>query len=299
VTPDAPCPFVSVIIPVFEDRGGLAVALEALARQTYPASRFEVIVVDNASRAPPAEVVGRFPFAQLGHEPRPGSYSARNRGLTLAQGEIFAFTDADCEPAEDWLERGVARVLEGGRVVVGGLIQARPRKPGRPTPTELYDIIYGYQHRRSIERTRGCYTANVIAPRAAFDEAGPFDSNLLSGGDYDWSRRAAAAGFKVVYCEDVRVATPARSSLFALMRRYARFAGSMRDRRRKRGDRGLPWYPGNSPARAPRFEDVRLAIRAREATVLTKLMLVPVALAIRLTFLLEAVRISLGGKPLR
>lgn len=42
-------PFVSVIIPVFNDSKHLSLCLQALYCQTYPYSRYEVIVVDNAS----------------------------------------------------------------------------------------------------------------------------------------------------------------------------------------------------------------------------------------------------------
>ena len=42
-------PFVSAIIPVFNDLDALAYCLRALNRQTYPKACYEVIVVDNGS----------------------------------------------------------------------------------------------------------------------------------------------------------------------------------------------------------------------------------------------------------
>lgn len=42
-------PFVSVIIPVFNDQEPLKLCLAALAKQTYPRSQYEVIVDDNGS----------------------------------------------------------------------------------------------------------------------------------------------------------------------------------------------------------------------------------------------------------
>ena len=48
---EASVPFVSVIVPVFDDPEGLVTCLRALDRQTYPQERFEVLVVDNGSRA--------------------------------------------------------------------------------------------------------------------------------------------------------------------------------------------------------------------------------------------------------
>src|ERR1041385_9155423 len=104
-------PDVSVVIPVLGDAERLALCLDALDRQTLPANRFEVIVVDNASdrdEAIAAVVAEHAPRFRLLHEPRPGSYAARNRAIADARGTIIAFTDADCIPRPDWLERGIA-----------------------------------------------------------------------------------------------------------------------------------------------------------------------------------------------
>ncbi|MEO1520488.1 MAG: glycosyltransferase family A protein, partial [Cyanobacteria bacterium J06633_2] len=42
-------PFVSVIIPVFNDSARLFRCLKALEKQTYPSDRHEIIVIDNGS----------------------------------------------------------------------------------------------------------------------------------------------------------------------------------------------------------------------------------------------------------
>lgn len=42
-------PFVSVIVPVYNDARRLRICLEALENQKYPKSLYEIIVVDNAS----------------------------------------------------------------------------------------------------------------------------------------------------------------------------------------------------------------------------------------------------------
>ena len=105
--------FVSVIIPVYNDSARVKICLEALEKQTYPQNLYEVIVVDNASDEYPAikDVVCQFSQAIAAYESRPGSYAARNKGISLAKGDIIAFTDADCIPAKNWIEKGVANLL--------------------------------------------------------------------------------------------------------------------------------------------------------------------------------------------
>ena len=91
-------PFISVIIPVWNSPDLLAKCLAALAVQSYPRERYEVLVVDNGSTDSTAAVARNYPFVTLLSEPVPGAYRARNRGLAAARGEYVAFTDADCIP---------------------------------------------------------------------------------------------------------------------------------------------------------------------------------------------------------
>lgn len=98
--------FVSVIIPVLNDSERLKLCLEALEHQTYPKKLYEVIVVDNGSDQSIGSVVSKFTQATATAESHPGSYVARNKGILIAQGDIIAFTDADCIPALDWIEKG-------------------------------------------------------------------------------------------------------------------------------------------------------------------------------------------------
>lgn len=96
-----PYPFVSVVIPVFNDAERLEMCLRALEDQTYPADRYEVILVDNGSDASMEGLAAGFAGTRVAYEDRPGSYAARNKGVSLARGEVVAFTDSDCVPYRD------------------------------------------------------------------------------------------------------------------------------------------------------------------------------------------------------
>lgn len=137
-------PFVSVIIPVFNDVEPLKLCLAALAEQSYGSSRYEIIVVDNGSDSLEQVKAVVEPYEQviLTTEPAPGSYSARNKGLSLAKGEIIAFTDADCIPALDWVEKGVGLLNQTPNCgLVAGQIQLFFRNPHQPNMVELYESI--------------------------------------------------------------------------------------------------------------------------------------------------------------
>lgn len=69
--------------------------------------KFEIIVVNNApdDKAPETLVLPENCIL-LGEE-KPGSYAARNKALSIAKGDIYAFTDSDCQPQDNWLEVAV------------------------------------------------------------------------------------------------------------------------------------------------------------------------------------------------
>jgi glycosyltransferase involved in cell wall biosynthesis len=206
--------------------------LEKLANQTYPSHLYEVIVVDNASEDGDEveEVVARFDRTFASYESFPSSFAARNRGISLAKGDIIAFTDADCIPEEDWIEKGVKILLATSNCgLVGGKVEVFFNDRHRVTPVELYENITAFPQQELIEKYNYAATANVFTFKSVIDRVGNFDSNLKSSGDIEWGQRVAKFGYKQVYADDVCVAHPARSSFSQLIKRTVRLAGGIYD----------------------------------------------------------------------
>ncbi len=216
-------PFVSVIIPVYNDPIRLKTCLQALEEQTYPKSSYEVIVVDNGSDESIEPLVAEFCQAKTGYEDRPGSYAARNTGLSLAQGEILAFTDSDCIPAPDWIEKGVKHLLSVPNCgIVGGEVELFFQEPEHPTAVELYDTIMHLNQKMYLKKKNFSATANLFTFKRVFDHVGYFDAALKSGGDQEWGRRVASSGYQLVYAADALVNHPARHSFEQLRRKTER-----------------------------------------------------------------------------
>ena len=230
-------PFVSVIIPVFNDAKRLQRCLTALEQQTYPPDLYEVIVVDNGSDATEnlVELVQRFQHATLTHESQPGSYAARNKGISLAKGTAIAFTDADCIPANDWLEQGVTLLLQTPNVgLIGGKIQCSFVDPARPTAVELYESLwYPLPQQEFVEKHHFAATANVFTVASVIQKVGGFDGTLKSNGDREWGQRVHQAGYHLIYGETVEVTHPARHNLPELHRRARRIIGGRYDLHQK------------------------------------------------------------------
>jgi glycosyltransferase involved in cell wall biosynthesis len=221
-------PFVSVIIPVYNDAERLKEVLERLAAQTY--ARYEVIVVDNGSTclADVQKLVEGYPFVALTIESTPGSYAARNRGIAQAKGEVLAFTDADCLPAPDWLEQGVRQLQAHPDCgLVAGAIRIVTEDANHPV--ELYERLMGLSQQKFVEQDHFGATANIFTRPAIFERVGLFNSTLKSSGDVEWGQRVYAQGYLPVYAASARVDHPARRSFSQLSRQASRHAGGFYD----------------------------------------------------------------------
>jgi GT2 family glycosyltransferase len=218
-------PYVSVIVPVYNDPERLDACLRALAEQAYPLDRYEVIVVDNGSDSHLRESALPGHRVRLIIEAEGGSYLARNAGIAVARGEVFAFTDADCLPCENWLFEGVAALLRHPDAgLLAGRVEIFFEDPARPKPVELYEKAIEFRQDLNVEREKYAVTANLFTWRDVVQRVGPFDATLLSGGDTEWGMRVHRAGYELVYSREAAIRHPARSSFRDFARKVARVA---------------------------------------------------------------------------
>ncbi len=297
--------FVSVIIPVLDDAERLRTCLEALAQQTWPHARFEVLVIDNGSRQPPEAIVAGYPFARLLREGRPGSYAARNTGLDAVTGNVVAFTDSDCVPEPNWLEEGVRAVEKHGPfVVVGGRVVLFTPHRGRPSWAEEFELAVGFSQQTYVQERHYSVTANLFTTPHTLRRVGPFNAQLKSSGDKEWGQRAHAAGVELVYEENAVVRHPARSSLALLLKKRARLVGGHLTMARERYPHWVAFGLCLGRACLPPLGRVRRASRgghggrplsawARTGRVLA------IGTSLQVYSVCELIRLQLGGTPRR
>jgi glycosyltransferase involved in cell wall biosynthesis len=221
---------ISVIIPVFNSSASLEKCLSCLMVQTLPRDTFEIIVVDNGSGDDIRTVVDTFPGVVYAREEREGSYRARNAGIEIASGEVLAFTDADCLPRPDWLERGAAYFSEKNEsVYVGGAILVRPQKSDSSSATEKYDLLFSFNQADNMERRKFAATANMFVSKDVARMIGGFASDLKSAGDLDFARKIMATNTRFVYAADAIVEHPSARHVGDLVRRHRRYVGGSFD----------------------------------------------------------------------
>lgn len=112
--------FVSVLVVNFNGARHLPACLAALETQTVPRSRFEVIVVDNASADGSVDLVRtRFPWVTLVPLPRnTGFAEGNNVAARVARGATLVLLNNDTIPDPFWLEELLRERAETGATAV-------------------------------------------------------------------------------------------------------------------------------------------------------------------------------------
>jgi GT2 family glycosyltransferase len=199
-----PFPSVSIIIPAYNAQDTIGAALEALFHQTY-SGRIEIIVIDDGSHDGTADRARIFPNVRYFRQENTGPAGARNHGARVASGEILLFTDADCRPEKDWIEKMVAGFdSEDIGVVAGSYGIANPG-------SLLARIIYAeiiFRHKKLMpEFPRAFGSYNVAIRRQVFKSSGGFDESYrnASGEDNDLSYKVLRQGQRIRFLKDARV----------------------------------------------------------------------------------------------
>jgi GT2 family glycosyltransferase len=131
------------------------------------------------------------------HQEHAGAAAARNRGARQARGQVFLFTDADCEPAHDWIEQMLAPLADPEVMGVKGLYRTRQRSAVARFAQAEYEEKYDRQKR--VEQIDFVDTYAAAYRRGVFGAHGGFDPEFLLDEDQEFSFRLARAGCKLVF----------------------------------------------------------------------------------------------------
>lgn len=240
-------PFLTVIVPVFNEGKYLLDCLASLAAQDYPPALWEVLIVDGGSDDDTAEIAANWAdrdrrFRSLSN-PRQIAASALNIGLQAGQGEIVVRVDGHCILAPDYLTRSVLALqreediagVGGGFRGVGdtplaqsvvlamashfGAGDAKYRFPGRMQRGDADTVYLGTYRRRWLEAV------------------GRYNESLAANEDYELNVRLRRAGGRIVLDPTIVSQTWVRPNLRALAQQFAHYGfwkGQM-----------LRWHPGS------------------------------------------------------
>jgi glycosyltransferase involved in cell wall biosynthesis len=169
-------PLVSVIVTTRNNHDTLDACLRSIKDQSY--SPIELVVVDNNSTDDTADIARR--YTDLVYNKGPERSVQRNYAVEVAQGEYVVIIDSDMELTRDVISSCVA------------FVQRSPETGGVIIPEESFGTGFWAQCKK-LERS---YYVGVDALEAArfyrrdlYVQVGGFDLDMVSGEDWDLSRR--------------------------------------------------------------------------------------------------------------
>jgi glycosyltransferase involved in cell wall biosynthesis len=216
--PRAPLPLISVVTPCFNARNTVLAAVESVVGQAYP--RVEHIVVDGGSSDGTREVLARCDRLRVLSEPDRGMYDALNKAVSLVQGRIVTWLNADDAFAEGaLLAFGRAFVEDPSAEMICGRCEVVEIESGVVAVVHENQFTHPADFRRG-HITHGGAMLNACAFTAdLLRRVGSFDTSYRISGDRDMLLRLALAAPEVRRIERVTY-------------RYRRHAGSMTMSRR-------------------------------------------------------------------
>ncbi len=216
---DEPLPYASIIIATYNGLRFLPACLNALRAQSYPADRYEVILIDNGSTdGSLAYLTEEHPMVRVIAWPENrGFIAACNAGAEIARGDLLVMLNNDTEAEPGWLAALALAALahpQAGAIASKMLLFDR-----RDTLHNAGDVMGcdGIPHNRGVWQTDagqfdaaiavfgGCGGA-VAYRRAAWQAVGGFDPRLwMYLEDVDLAWRLRLRGWEAVFAPDARV----------------------------------------------------------------------------------------------
>lgn len=178
-------PKLSVIIASYNHQDYIAETLKSLENQTF--QDFEIIVVDDGSTDKTVEVARNFPSrAQIFTQENQGVVAARNRGVSLSQGEYICFVDSDDVVLPERFDRQVAALdsdPELGLVFADALIiDSKGKQVGKLS--DVYPVVPGdvdkmlVLHYCFIPMITAMVSAEVLRKAGPFEKPGPISDYM-------------------------------------------------------------------------------------------------------------------------
>lgn len=218
-------PFVTFIIPAFNEEKTIAKTIESVLESDYPKDLLQVIVVDDGSVDATSKIAKSFgKRVLLLRQKNGGKGRALNNGLAHARGEFIATLDADSFVEKDALRKALAHFDDEKIGAVASTMKVWE-------PKNVLEKLQGIEYVVTIFNRRLLSFINGInvtpGPLSVFratvfKELGGYDEkNLLE--DQEMALRIQSADYKIASAMDAVVYTRVPPSLRALVKQRVRW----------------------------------------------------------------------------
>lgn len=218
--------FVSIICPVRNAERTMDTTMQYLLNVDYPRDKMEIVLADGGSTDGTIAIINKwkqqYGFIKLVEVPNSKSPGhARNEALKIAKGDYILFTDADCAPHKDWIDRMLDPFSKDSSIgMVGGEVFTLRTDPNNDTESYCEQVKFLSIGDRVSKKDGGYYpvpvkllpsevngsqscpffaTANAAVSKAAADAIGRVFWDEITAEDVDFSLRIMQKGYKLFF----------------------------------------------------------------------------------------------------
>jgi len=232
--PDTMPPFVSIIVPCYNEEATIRHLLDAVFAQTYPRRQMELVISDGLSTDRTRDVIAAFQkdHADLSVYVVDNKVktipSGLNQAIRESRGEIIVRLDAHSMPIPEYVERCVAAHQAGKGDNVGGVWEIRAGADTWIAESISFAAAHPFGAGDAMYRLNAREGAVDTVPFGSFrrtliDKIGMFDETLLSNEDYEFNTRVSESGGTVWLDPAIRSVYFSRSTLGKLAKQYWRY----------------------------------------------------------------------------
>lgn len=227
-------PFVSVILPVYNESAAIAGCLAAILAQDYPANCMEILIADGLStddtvekiRALVATVRRPLSTVTIFDNPRKIVPTGLNIAVRHAKGEIIVRVDGHTIIAPDYVRQCVQVLQRSGADNAGGRMDAQGRSAFGQAVALATSTPFGVGGARFHYSTSEEWVDTVYMgawPRRVFEKIGLFDEELVRDQDDEFNYRLRAQGGRILLSPAICSQYAVRSTPRALWRQYYQY----------------------------------------------------------------------------
>ena len=225
-------PFVSVIMPVYNEGAFIGRSLGAILTQSYPKELIEIVIADGMSTDDTRAMIrsisanSEIPVTVVDNA-RQIAPTGLNCALKVAKGNVVVRVDGHCEIDRDYVANCVALLEAGTADGVGGPIETLGETPVARVVALAMSSPFGVGG--SAFRTvkdREMYTDTVAFPgytRRIIDKVGPFNEELVRNQDDEYNFRIRESGGRILLSPTIRSRYYSRGSFRSLWRQYFQY----------------------------------------------------------------------------
>jgi len=230
--------FISVLVPVRNEEKNIALILNDLFAQNYPANGYEVLVINDHSEDGTIRVVEEqlkstsFSNITIVQSASKGKKAAITEGVKLAKGKIIITTDADCRVGINWLRSFNSYFIDASIKMVFGPVKIIAAESffEKMQAIEFASLIGSGAATMSKGMPTMCNGANLAFRKDVFLEVNGYESNLhIASGDDEFLMRKIDATYpKSIRFNNAKesiIATQAQKTLTEFLTQRLRWAG--------------------------------------------------------------------------